>query len=42
MLITELAMISTKIRLIVRHLAPRVSRFRGSLTKFRLGEDCVG
>ena len=38
-LITQLAMISTKIRLILRYLAPWVSRFRGSLTKFRLGED---
>ncbi len=30
------------IRLIVRHLAPRVSWFRGSFTKFRLGEDGLG
>ena len=41
-LITQLAMISTKIRLILRHLAPWVLRFRGSLTKFRLGEDGLG
>jgi hypothetical protein len=40
--ITQLAMISTKIRLIVRHLAPRVSRFRGSFTQFRLREDGLG
>jgi len=30
------------IRLIVRHLAPRVSWFWGSFTKFRLGEDGLG
>lgn len=41
-LITQLAMISTKIRLILRHLAPWVSRFRGSLTQFRLGKDSLG
>jgi hypothetical protein len=41
-LIIQLAMISTKIRLILRYLAPRVSRFRGSLTQFRLGEDGLG
>ncbi len=35
-------MISTKIRLILRYLAPRVPRFRGSLTKFGLGEDGLG
>jgi hypothetical protein len=41
-LITQLAMISTKIRLVLRYLAPWVSGFRGSLTKFRLGEDGLG
>lgn len=41
-LITQLTRISTMIRLIVRHLAPRVSWFRGSFAKFRLGEDGLG
>lgn len=41
-LITQLAMISRKIRLTLRYLAPWVSGFRGALTKFRLGEDGLG
>ena len=41
-LITQLAMISRKIRLTLRYLAPWVSGFRGALTNFRLGEDGLG
>ncbi|MDC8448434.1 MAG: hypothetical protein LV473_08755 [Nitrospira sp.] len=39
---TQLAMIFTKILLILWPLAPRVSRFRGSLTEFGFGEDGLG
>jgi hypothetical protein len=35
----EVAMIFTKLLLVLLHLAPCTSRFRGSLTKFGFGED---